>query len=305
MPPNGHAELAHAQAADWVLGTLGPDEVIGFQLHLRGCPHCQAAVAEFGQLGQMLRHLPPAAEPPPELEARTIAGILALTAEDRTSTQVHQIPDDLPAATEDQRATEIRDVPGAFAAAADASSPAPPAETPPASAHTGTDEQPGGLAKVIRFPRWPGRAGLLAIAGAAAAAIVAAVLVLPGLGGGAPNPAFAFTLTSPSGSSGQAASGTATARQDASGSWDVTVTVRHLTHHDPDPWYECWYISRDDRQAVSAGTFLVPPRGSGTFVMTSAADPRDFQTMEITIQTPNGDGALQRKIVLIGQARKL
>jgi hypothetical protein len=82
--------------------------------------------------------------------------------------------------------------------------------------------------------------------------------------------------------------------------------VHHLDHHDPSPWYECWYISQDGRQAVSAGTFIVPPSGSGTFVMTSAADPNDFQTMEITLQQPTGDGALQQKeIVLTGQARKL
>jgi hypothetical protein len=283
MPPSGHAELAHPQAADWVLGTLGPDEAIGFQLHLKDCPHCQAAIAEFGQLGRMLQHLPPAAEPPPELEARTIASILAAPAEDRIPTQVHRIPDDLPAG---------------------ASSPAPPAETPPASGPTGTDQQPGGLAKVIRFPRWPGRAGLLAIAGAVAATIIAVVLILPGQGGNLPKGSFAFQLVPPPGS-GQAASGTATARQAASGSWDVTVTVRHLEHHDPDPWYECWYVSQDGRQAASAGTFLVPPSGSGTFVMTSAADPKDLPTMEITVQQPSEDGALQRRVVLIGQARKL
>jgi len=76
----GHADLAHPQAADWVLGALGPDEAVGFQLHLRGCPHCRAAVAEFGQLGHLLRHLPPAAEPAPGLEARTIASVLAAAA---------------------------------------------------------------------------------------------------------------------------------------------------------------------------------------------------------------------------------
>ena len=55
MPPErGDADLAHPQAADWALGALRPDDAGGFQLHLRGCPQCQAAVAEFGQLGQML-----------------------------------------------------------------------------------------------------------------------------------------------------------------------------------------------------------------------------------------------------------
>jgi len=85
----GHADLAHPQAADWVLGVLGPDGAVGFQHHLRGCPHCQAAVAEFGQLGHLLQHLPPAAEPAPGLEARIIASVLAAAAaaEDRIPTQ--------------------------------------------------------------------------------------------------------------------------------------------------------------------------------------------------------------------------
>jgi hypothetical protein len=272
MPPKGHTELAHAQAADWVMGTLVPSEAVGFRLHLRDCPHCQAAVAEFRQLGQVLQHLPPAAEPPPALEARTIASVLAAAAEDQTPTRVRQIPAGLEAAAEDGAATEA-------------------------------DRQPGGMAKVIRFPRLPGRAGMLAIAGAVAAAIIAAVLILPGLGSGVPRGAFAFTLVPPPGS-GLAASGTAVARQDASGSWDVTLTVHHLKSFDDEPWYECWYLSRDGRHAASAGTFLVPSSGNGTFTMTSAADPRTFQTMEITLQSSGNGGALQHTVVLSGTAKE-
>jgi hypothetical protein len=262
MLPKGQAERAHPQAADWVLGTLRPDEVAGFQLHLKGCPHCQAATAEFGPLGQMLQHLPPAAEPPPALEARTIASILE-------------------AATEDQ------------------------ARISPAPAQTGTGEQPGGMAKVIRFPRWPGRTGLLTIATAVAAAIIAAVLVLPGLSGGAPRGAFAFKLVPAAGSAQTAASGTATARKGASGSWNVTVTVHHLQSLRDGSWYECLYVSRDGRQTLSAGTFLVPSSGSWTFTMTSAADPEKFGAMEITVQSPGSDGALQHAVVLSGTAQKL
>jgi len=259
MPPRGQAELAHPQAADWVLGTLGPDDAVIFQFHLRGCPHCQAAIAEFGPLGQLLRHLPPAAEPPPALEARTITSVLAAAGEDRPSR-------------------------------ADSS----------ASSRAGT--RAGGMAKVIRFPRWRSRTGLLAIASAAAAAVIAVLLVVPGLGG-AQKASFAFHLVSPHGA-GQAASGSATARQDTSGSWNVTLTVRHLKSVGPHRWYECWYVSRDGRQAVSAGTFVVPPGGSGTFTMTSSADPREFQSMEITVQSP-GNGALQSPVVLSGKGKEL
>jgi anti-sigma-K factor RskA len=250
MPPKGQAELAHPQAADWVTGTLGPDDAVLFQFHLKGCPHCQAAVAEFGQLGQLLRHLPPAAEPPPALEARTIAGVLAAAAADRSSTQAD------------------------------------------------------GVAQVLRFPRWRSRTGLLTIASAVAAAVIAVLLVVPGLG--AQKASFAFQLAPPRGpgQAASAASGSATAREDSSGSWNITLTVRHLRDVGPERWYECWYVSRDG-QAVSAGTFVVPPSGNGTFPMTSSADPRDFQSMEITIQSASKDGALHHAIVLSGSAKKL
>jgi hypothetical protein len=204
MPPKGKADLAHPQAADWVMGTLGPDEAVGFQLHLKGCLHCQTAVAEFSQLGKMLQNLPPSVEPSAKLEARVIASVLAAAAEDRTPTQVQHVPAVPPATAEDRSSTQVGQIPAA------------PAETGTARRRGG-----GGAAKIFRFPRWPGRPGRIAIAGAVAAAVIsAAVVILPGLGGGGPAAAFAFSLHSPSG-----ASGTVTAGQDASGSWDITVTV--------------------------------------------------------------------------------
>ncbi|HXZ73725.1 MAG TPA: hypothetical protein VEH31_23025, partial [Streptosporangiaceae bacterium] len=45
-------------------------------------------MAEFGQLGQMLQNLPPAVEPSPDLEARTIAGVLAAAASEAATTQI-------------------------------------------------------------------------------------------------------------------------------------------------------------------------------------------------------------------------
>jgi hypothetical protein len=262
MPPRGQPGLAHPQAADWVMGTLGPDDAGIFQFHLKGCPHCQAAIAEFGQLGQLLRHLPPAAEPPPALQARTIASVLAAAAAERAR--------------------------------------------PHAAADRAGDQaglQPAGLAKVIRLPRWRSRTGLFTIASAVAAVVIAILLVVPGLG--AQKASFALQLVPPPGP-GPAASGSALARPDSSGSWNITLTVRHLTDVGPNRWYECWYVSRDRHQAVSAGTFVVPAGGSGTFTMTSSADPRDFQSMEITIQSPSRNGALQpAAVVLSGSAKKL
>jgi hypothetical protein len=280
MPPKGQAELAHPQAADWVTGTLGPDDAVLFQFHLKGCPHCQAAVAEFGQLGQLLRQLPPAAEPPPALEARTIAGVLAAAAAARAADR---------AAADRAAADRAVDQVGTQAGG---------------MAEDRAGKQPGGLAKVIRFPRWRSRTGLLTIASAVAAAVIAVLLVVPGLG--AQKASFAFRLAPPRGpgQAASAASGSATARQDSSGSWNITLTVRHLKDVGPERWYECWYVSRDGR-AVSAGTFVVSSSGNGTFPMTSSADPREFQSMEITVQSASKNGALQHPIVLSGSAQRL
>jgi len=88
MPPEHHLDQAHPEAVDWVLGTLSAAAATQFQQHLADCHPCQVAVAEFGQLGQMLQNLPPAVEPSPDLEARTIAGVLAAAASEAATTQV-------------------------------------------------------------------------------------------------------------------------------------------------------------------------------------------------------------------------
>jgi hypothetical protein len=114
MPPNSKADLAHPEAADWVLGTMGPAQAEDFRHHLTDCPNCRAAVAEFGELGQLLKHLPPAAEPPPGLEARTIASVLAAAANDPIPTA------DRRSDPEDQAATRIQPRPQIPSPAADA-----------------------------------------------------------------------------------------------------------------------------------------------------------------------------------------
>ena len=52
---------------------------------------------------------------------------------------------------------------------------------------------------------------------------------------------------------------------------------------------------------ASAGTFQVRDSGSWTFPMTSAADPHDFRTMEITLGPPSKNGELAGPIILSGQ----
>ena len=162
---------------------------------------------------------------------------------------------------------------------------------------------------VTRTPAWRRYRGRLAAVVAVAAAIITAAIVVPlSLGAGRTTPAQAtvviplHAVAAAKVSGYGAATGRATAHQDASGSWDITLTVSGLKNFGDSRWYECWYVSAQHRQAGSAGTFLVPDSGSGTFTMTSAVDPRDFPTMEITIGPPTRNGALAGTVILTGQA---
>ena len=98
-----------------------------------------------------------------------------------------------------------------------------------------------------------------------------------------------------------AATARATARQDASGSWDITLTVQHLKSFGDKQWYECWYVSQKLGLVAPAGSFQVPASGNRTFHMTSAVDPKDFPLMEITLAPPNSNGAKPSKVILSGQ----
>jgi len=70
----GRTDQAHPESAAWALGALDPDEAARFELHLRTCLHCQAAIAEFGPVTRVLRTATPApaGRPLPDLEAVTI-----------------------------------------------------------------------------------------------------------------------------------------------------------------------------------------------------------------------------------------
>jgi anti-sigma-K factor RskA len=75
MPPDISGELGHPDAAAWALGALDPEEAGRFQAHLQSCGGCRTAVAEFEQVAQALAHPPPEIEPPPDLQARTLARV--------------------------------------------------------------------------------------------------------------------------------------------------------------------------------------------------------------------------------------
>jgi len=295
-------ELAHPEAFDFVWGNLPSAGHADFDRHLLGCRHCQAVVDEYSEIGRIIKLLPPHVEPPADLEDRTVAGMVAALAEQRATS-------DRPSDYEDRAATRIYSIPER-----------PPPAEPKTEPHAGPVDQPAPIepqapSVMTRLPVWQRHRGrLVAVIAAAAAIIVAAIVVPLSLGGGRVTPAqltvvIPLRVTTAAKLSGYgAATGQATARQDASGSWDITLTVRHLKSFGDSPWYECWYVGADNaghQQVASAGTFIVPDSGSRTFSMTSAADPRQFKTMEIRLEKPGANGAIQGLVVLTGASKTI
>jgi len=303
-------ELAHPEAFDFVFGNLIPGRRAEFDRHLTGCRYCQGIVEEYDEIGRTIKSLPPHVEPPADLEDRTVAAMVTALAghgpttdrrsdaEDRAATRAYPIPEVHPAEPE----TQIQPRPQ-FQSRAEKETRLPPS---PASQAAAADPQARPM--VTRLSAWRRYRGRLAAVVAAAAAIITAAIVLPlSLGGGRITPAQATVViplhatTAAEVSGYGAATGRATAHQDASGSWDITLTVSGLKNFGDSRWYECWYVSPQHRQVGSAGTFLVPDSGRGTFSMTSAVDPRDFPTMEVTIGPPSKDGSLAGTVILSGQ----
>lgn len=303
---------AHPEAFDFVYGNLPAAKRVEFNHHLASCRYCQSVVDEYSEIGRVIKNLPPPAEPPADLEERTIAAMVAATAEQRARTD--RRPD-----TEDQAVTRPYPIPEVHhpgepetqiqprpqlgpPAEKETQLRQPPADQPPAQpAPTETAARP----MVTRLPMWRRHRGRLVAAVAAAAAAITGAVAIPLtlLGGGAATviPLSATTAAKVSGFG--AATGKATARQDASGSWDVTLTVAHLKNFGDNKWYECWYIGSKSghRQVAPVGSFLVSDSGSRTFTMTSAVDPHEFKTMVITIGPPSNTGALGGTVILSGQ----
>ncbi len=304
-------ELAHPEAFDFVFGNLPRDKRAEFNRHLSGCRYCQAIVDEYNDIGQIIKNLPPHVEPPADLEDRTVAAMVAVLAEQRAST-------DRRSDAEDQAATRVYPIPEVHHPAEPETRVQPrPQLQPPAEdearprpssvdqpAPTETQARP----TVTRLPVWRRYRGRLAAVVAVAAAIITAAIVVPlNLGGGRITPAQAtvviplYATTAAKVSGYGAATGRATARQDASGSWDITLTVQHLKSFGDKRWYECWYVSQKLGQVAPAGSFQVPASGNRTFHMTSAVDPRDFPLMEITLGPPSSNGAKPATVVLSSQ----
>jgi Anti-sigma-K factor rskA len=304
-------ELAHPDAFDFAFGNLPEVKQAEFTHHLSSCPHCQKVLDEYSDIGRIIKNLPLHVEPPADLEDRTVAAMVAALAEQRATTD--RRPD-----TEDQVVTRLyprperQQLPEPETRVQPIPQFQPPAgdetELRPSPAGPSASAEPQAPPVVKRLPVWRRYRGRLAAVVTVAAAIIAAAIVVPlSLGGGRLTPAQAAVViplhatTAAKVSGFGAATGQATARQDASGSWDITLTVHHLRNFGDAKWYQCWYVSTQRGQVASAGTFLVPDNGSGTFSMTSAVDPHDFSAMEITVGPPNTDGALAGTVILNGQ----
>jgi hypothetical protein len=338
VPYDVNHVLRHAEIAGWALGALDPVDAAAFEAHMRSCGQCQAAAAELEPVAKALGRAAPAVEPPDDLGARTIARVLAAATGAQDATRVRPIPAAFRIEADEQDATRVRPIPGAFrieadeqdatrvrpipaafrpdalrpdALAPDASAPdasAPEASAPDAEPRARGARGAGG-ATVIRFPRWPGHGRWVAVTSAVAVAVAAAVIAFLVIapGSGLPANAVAFTLSPASASAaGHAASATATGRPDASGSWDVTLTVTNLPVLRGQDYYECWYVrpGRAGRPAqyASAGTFVVGNGGSRTFSMTSGVDPHEFPRMEIHAESP-GATSPQGPAILTGTVR--
>jgi hypothetical protein len=307
-------EQAHPEAFDFAFGNLPVASRADFNLHLSGCRYCQGVVDAYADLGPVVRNLPPHAEPPAGLEERTVAAMVATLAEQRAkparrpeaddddATQAYPIPD--PPSSGPQTRLHPRPsgppAPSEPPAASEPQAPSGP-QTPSAPPAASAPQAPPAVAHLPAWRRY--RVRLAAVA--AAAAIIAAIVVPLSSGGGAIPAQAAVAIPLHATAAGRAigfgaATGRAIAREDASGSWHISLTVAQLKSFGDRQWYECWYISRDGQQVASAGTFQVPDGGSRTFPMTSAVDPHDFPTMEITIGPPTKTGARAGTIILTG-----
>jgi hypothetical protein len=89
---------AHPEAFDFVYGNLPAAKRVEFNRHLASCRYCQSVVDEYSKIGRIIKNLPPPAEPPADLEERTIAAMVAATAKQRARTDRRPDTED-PAAT--------------------------------------------------------------------------------------------------------------------------------------------------------------------------------------------------------------
>jgi hypothetical protein len=305
-------ELARPDAFDFAFGNLPSAKRAEFNRHLAGCRYCQGVVEEYSEIGQIIKDLPPHVEPPPDLEDRTVAAMVAALAGQRAQTERRSDP-------EDQAPTSLYPIPELRPPAGEETRVQPrPQLQPPARDDTRIQPrpqlqppaEPQARPVVTQLAVWRRYRGRLAAVVAAAAAIITAAIVVPLSLGGSQITAASVTVVIPLHATAAAkligdgaATGRATARQ-AGPSWTVDMTVQGLKVLPGNDVYECWYATSGSTQLhprlVSGGTFVVDNSGSITVTMTTGVDPRQFRTMEITAESP-GNGAIHGTVILTGQ----
>jgi len=172
----------------------------------------------------------------------------------------------------------------------------------PSTASQSRDQE---VLKPIRWPKGVRRARLLTagVAAAAAAVVITAVVVPLSLGGTASSGPVAaeFSLQSVTGT--VTAGGQATVYREPSG-FKIVLHLHGLPRTHAGQYYGCWYIGARNRPGqpslITAGSFTVGRSGTADPTMWSAANPAEFPTMEITIDTDTV--AAPGKQVLIGHA---
>ena len=99
------------------------------------------------------------------------------------------------------------------------------------------------------------------------------------------------------------AAGTVIVHRSSNG-WTLDASLKRLPPLKGNEYYECWYLRSPDAppsDAITGGSFT-SGRSSGTFTMTSAADPHHYKIMEIAIQHP-GDSGRPGTVILRGSAQ--
>ena len=241
-------EQAHPEAFDFVFGNLPSAKRAEFNRHLIGCSYCQGVVGEYSEIGGIIKNLPPHVEPPAGLEDRTVAAMVAALAKQKAKP-------DRRADAEDQAVTKLYPIPGR-------QPPAEPETQVQPRPQLGPPPGPQARPVVTRLPVWRRYRGRLAAVAAAAAAVITGAIAIPLslLGSGAATVAIPLAATTAAKVSGfGAATGHATARQDASGSWNITLTVHHLKNFGDAKWYQCWYVSTP-ASASGLGWYVPGPR---------------------------------------------
>jgi anti-sigma factor RsiW len=244
--------------------------------HAESCAHCQAELARLTEVVRLARD-PAGAEtlqvPPPQVWDR-IAAATGIIAPLNTA----------PLNTDPLNGSALNGS-------------APPAETPVAPQAPAIPEDRH-RPRRRPLPAWPRRRLASALAGLAAGVII-------GIGGAAgvaqlaqapPAPVVARIELSPLPQfpQWQGTTGTAVMRSTAS-QREIVVTLRAPARPG---FYEVWLLARDGVSMISLGDLSV--EHTGTFVMPSGVDLRDYSRIDISLQPFNGSTQHSKASVVRG-----